>query len=98
MVDINELNDKLVSELREIARSFGVDNADGLRKPDLVKKITEQQELIEAARLNSLPQEEASSETEDDKPRKRIRTVKTKIEDVKRNSPSKKETPRLEFP
>lgn len=98
MVDINELNDKLVSELREIARSFGVDNADGLRKPDLVKKITEQQELIEAARQNSLPEEDSPSETEDDKPRKRIRTVKTKIEDVKRNSPSKKETPRLEFP
>ncbi|HEX8376200.1 MAG TPA: transcription termination factor Rho [Pedobacter sp.] len=97
MVDINELNDKLVSELREIARSFGVENADALRKPDLVKKITEQKELIEAARLNSLSPEESQAE-EDDKPRKRVRTVRSKNEAPDRNKVSREETPVLDFP
>ena len=103
MVNINELNDKLVSELREIARSFGVDNADSLRKPDLVIKITEQQELIEAARqLSSSENGEASAqpdaEGEDDKPRKRIRTVKPKVESIQRNTVSREETPHFDFP
>ncbi|MBC7913569.1 MAG: transcription termination factor Rho [Pyrinomonadaceae bacterium] len=104
MVDINELNDKLVSELREIARSFGVDNADGLRKQDLVIKITEQQQLIEAARQLSLSQDTdtvAPIETEDDKPRKRLRTIKPKSEgpsSTHRNTVSREETPHFDFP
>ncbi|MGV3509665.1 MAG: transcription termination factor Rho [Sphingobacteriaceae bacterium] len=96
MVDINELNDKLVSELREIAHSFGVENADGLRKQDLIKKITEQKELIDAARENTLPTE--TIEAEEEKPRKRARTVKSKTEDTSRTVVSREETPRLEFP
>lgn len=98
MVDINELNDKLVSELREIAHSFGVENADGLRKQDLIKKIVEQKELIEAARQNALPEEVAEVTEEEGKPRKRVRTVKAKVEAPKRTGPSREETPRLEFP
>jgi transcription termination factor Rho len=93
MVDINELNDKLVSELREIARTFGVENADGLRKQDLISKIVEQKELIEAARQDT--PEEAPSDTEEDKPRKRTRTIKSKSDGVQR---VKEESPRLEFP
>ena len=96
MVDINELNDKLVSELREIAHSYGVENADGLRKQDLIKKITEQKELIDAARENTLLTE--TIEAEGEKPRKRARTVKSKTEDTPRNVVSREETPRLEFP
>ncbi|MBC8051747.1 MAG: transcription termination factor Rho [Sphingobacteriaceae bacterium] len=100
MVEINELNDKLVSELREIARSFGVENADGLRKPDLITKIIEQKELIEAARQNT-PAEEAP-QTEDDKPRKRIRTVRSKSDGPAdrpvRNTAPREESPILEFP
>lgn len=96
MVDINELNDKLVSELREIAHSYGVENADGLRKQDLIKRITEQKTLIDAARENTLPTE--TIEAEEEKPRKRVRTVKSKAEDTSRNVVSREETPRLEFP
>ena len=51
MFDITELNDKLVSELREIARSLGIAEADELRKPQLISNIVEQQQLIEAARI-----------------------------------------------
>jgi len=96
MVDINELNDKLVSELREIAHSFGVENADGLRKQDLINKIVEQKELIEAARLTALPQD--APQAEEEKPRKRTRTIKPKAETSPRNVVSRDETPHLDFP
>lgn len=71
MFDTNELNDKLVSELREIAKSFGVENTDELRKADLIAKIKEQQDLITAAR-NSGETAVAAGE----KTKKRTRTTK----------------------
>lgn len=71
MFDTNELNDKLVSELREIAKSFGVENTDELRKADLIAKIKEQQDLIIAAR-NSGETVPAAEE----KAKKRTRTTK----------------------
>jgi len=78
MLTNTELNDKLVSELRSIAKSYGVENADALRKQELIKAILEQQELIEAAK-NTIdnPESEAQSAAED-KPRKRTRTLKSK--------------------
>ncbi len=77
MSDITELNDKLVSELRDIAKSFGVENTDELRKADLVAKITEQQALIEAAKngLDAALTEDNEADS-DLKPKKRIRTLK----------------------
>ena len=94
MSDTIELNDKLVSELREIAKSLGIAEADELRKASLVTKIVEQQQLIEAARnqQNTVENnyaekpavEEAAPDTE--KTRKRTRSVKTK------------DTPRVEVP
>ncbi len=51
MFDTNELNDKLVSELRPaIAKNLGIAEADDLRKASLINKIVEQEQLIEAAR------------------------------------------------
>ena len=97
MVDTNELNDKLVSELREIARSFGVENADGLRKQDLINKIVEQKELIEAARQNT-PANDEPIAAEEEKPRKRARTVRSKDSGDRPVAPSREETPVLEFP
>jgi len=77
-MNINELNAKLVSELREIARLIGIPDADKLRKQELVSKIVETGE--EEAR-NAAKKEEAVEASEepilDDKPRKRARTVKT---------------------
>src|ERR1700761_6932669 len=85
MSDI-ELNDKLVSELREIAKSLGIAEADDLRKAQLITAIVEQQNLIEAARaqqnaiannyapIGAKPEANADS---GEKTRKRIRTVKT---------------------
>ena len=85
MSDTTELNDKLVSELREIAKSLGIAEADELRKPQLISGIVEQQQLIEAARAqqstvesNYTPKDAAPAAAESaDKGRKRIRTVKS---------------------
>ena len=48
MFDTNELNDKLVSELREIAKNLGIAEADELRKAALITRIIEQEQLIGA--------------------------------------------------
>ncbi|MHB8208539.1 transcription termination factor Rho [Mucilaginibacter sp.] len=93
MSDTIELNDKLVSELREIAKSLGIAEADDLRKAQLVTAIVEQQNLIEAARAqqstvenNYAPkQDETTASTPSkadkaDKNRKRVRTIKNSNE------------------
>jgi len=89
MSDTIELNDKLVSELRQMAKSLGIEDADELRKPQLVTRIKEQQQLIEAARaqnevlntnyaeVNDNNDNIAVAEATTTKPRvKRTRTVK----------------------
>ncbi|MEO0312045.1 MAG: hypothetical protein RIQ89_1702 [Bacteroidota bacterium] len=45
MYDILELNDKLVSELKEIARLMKIENYDEFRKQELIYKILDQQAL-----------------------------------------------------
>ncbi|QJD97509.1 transcription termination factor Rho [Mucilaginibacter robiniae] len=90
MPETLELNDKLVSELRQIAKDLGVAEADELRKPQLIVRIKEQEQLIETARSqqSALDQNYATNDTPTDiaeapadnaeKPRKRTRTLKTK--------------------
>jgi transcription termination factor Rho len=94
MFETTELNDKLVSELREMARSLGIAEADSLRKAELITSIIEQQKLIEAARAQQAIVNENYSEIKPaasgelaaapieetgEKTRKRTRTLKTKI-------------------
>ena len=96
MSDTTELNDKLVSELREMAKSLGIAEAEELRKPQLISKIIEQNQLIEAARAQQNAVENNYSEIKTTAPaaaaengertRKRIR--------VKTNS----NEPRVEVP
>ncbi|ASU33792.1 transcription termination factor Rho [Mucilaginibacter xinganensis] len=93
MFDTTELNDKLVSELREIAKNLGIAEADELRKAALVTKIVEQEQLIEAARTqqdtvnsNYTAVEPPPAPEAGEKTRKRIRVIK--------NS----NTPRVEVP
>ena len=87
MSDITELNDKLVSELREMAKSLGIAEAEELRKPQLISRIVEQQQLIEIARAQQATMNDNYSEVKSaapadaepaDKNRKRIRTTKSK--------------------
>src|SRR6185503_20199595 len=49
MYDILELNDKLVSELKEIARLMNIQNYDEFRKQELIYKILDQQALNPSA-------------------------------------------------
>ncbi|MDB5285661.1 MAG: transcription termination factor Rho [Mucilaginibacter sp.] len=92
MSDTIELNDKLVSELRDIAKSLGIAEADELRKAQLITAIVKQQQLIEAARnqqnivnnnyseKTAEPVEVVEAADNGEKTRKRTRTLKTKNE------------------
>ena len=59
-MNIHELNAKLVSELREIAKLIGIPDADKLRKQELISKIVETGDQEEAR--------EETKEPEEDKP------------------------------
>ena len=77
MLEINKLNDMLVSELREVANSLGVADTDTLRKQELIDQILEQQQN---GVTPIVPTEAAS---EDLKVRKRIRTPKSDLDRMK---------------
>lgn len=77
-MNINELNAKLVSELREIAKLIGIKDADKLRKQELINNIIATD--AESAK-NEEPVEEpaevtATEETNEPRARKRTRTIK----------------------
>jgi transcription termination factor Rho len=92
MPDTLELNDKLVSELRQMAKDLGIAEADELRKAQLITRIVEQDKLIETARAQqsvldnnytngtAAPTEAAVADeaAADSKPRKRTRSIKAK--------------------
>ncbi|MBS1529758.1 MAG: transcription termination factor Rho [Bacteroidetes bacterium] len=86
MFDTTELNDKLVSELRDIAKGLGIADAEELRKAQLISNIIEQQQLIEAARAQqaavaqnySQIAPEAGPREGGERPRKRTRTTTVK--------------------
>ncbi|WP_462265073.1 transcription termination factor Rho [Mucilaginibacter sp.] len=86
MPDTLELNDKLVPELRQMAKNLGITEADELRKPQLIDRINEQNQLIDAARqqqdtYTSATDSAPADGTDEaaDKPRKRTRTLKPKV-------------------
>ncbi|WP_407429683.1 transcription termination factor Rho [Arcticibacter sp.] len=86
-MEITELNDKLVSELREIAKSFGVEGSDALRKQELITKIKahQSQSAVAAGEGSSSIDSSAASgaSVDGEKPKKRTRSVKTKTDAVK---------------
>ena len=80
MLDINKLNDKLVSELREIAQNQGIADIETLRKQDLISKIIEKNSssaTVDGVSVNGSATEVSVVE---EKPRKRVRTLKPKTE------------------
>ncbi|MDB5012862.1 MAG: hypothetical protein JWQ25_1064, partial [Daejeonella sp.] len=80
MLDINKLNDKLVSELREIAQNSGIPSTETLRKQELISKIIEKH--TPAIPLASeLPL--TADTTDAEKQRKRIRTIKKVKPEIK---------------
>src|SRR5690606_27342210 len=85
-MNINELNAKLVSELREIAKLIGIADAEKLRKQELISKIM--------ATENDKPADEDPASTEEEasetKHRKRVRTSVKQAEPVEiRKKPEK---------
>lgn len=71
-MDIKELESKKLSELKEIAKTLGINKAETLKKADLVAAIT-------GGDSSALPTEEKTTATEDGEKRKRTRTIKTTI-------------------
>lgn len=72
-MDINTLNTKLVSELREIAKVLGISDADKLRKQELIDRIT----IIAKQSIEEEGQEEVTVDAPAaERTRKRVRTVK----------------------
>ena len=60
MFDILELNKKLVSELRVIAKELKIRRVESLRKQDLVYKILDQQAIVAAEKKNLEPKKSFS--------------------------------------
>jgi transcription termination factor Rho len=82
-MNINELNAKLVSELREIAKLIGIADAEKLRKQELIQLIIqtgEEQSSVSSSPSAPAPEtteEENASNPTEERHRKRIRTIKT---------------------
>lgn len=80
-MNINELNAKLVSELREIARLIGIPEVEKLRKQELIKRIVETGE--EEKQASKAPAETSPEDTgTSERPRRRARSLKTGAEPV----------------
>ena len=66
MYDILELNEKLVAELREIAKGLNIENFEGLKKQDLVYKILDHQaihpELVKPKKKEKVKEEKVKDE------------------------------------
>src|SRR5436190_6290341 len=86
MYDILELNDKLINELKEIARLMNIPNYDELRKQELVYKILDQQALNPSA-SDAIKTSLSGSAAF---------TAREKVEVVKENKPEKE--PRADKP
>lgn len=71
-MDIKELESKKLSELKEIAKTLGINKAETLKKAELVAAIT-------GGNSSTVPTEEKTTATEDGEKRKRTRTIKTTI-------------------
>ena len=79
-MDINELNTKLVSELREIAKVLGITDVEKLRKQELIDQIS-----VIAKNEQSSEAVDAEEKPEAERVRKRVRTVKAEpVTPVKR--------------
>jgi transcription termination factor Rho len=101
MLDSTKLNDKLVSELREIAQTLGIQDTDTLRKPDLISKILE---FAESAPVSDNNEEAAeildANESSDNggKPRKRLRSTKPVAESKQHKEVPLDNTRTFDFP
>ena len=54
MYNIDELNDRLLSELRELAETIGLKKYKSLSKEDLIYKILDQQAVLPQAEIDKI--------------------------------------------
>ena len=85
MYDILELNKKLVSDLRTIARELGIKKVESIKKQELIYKILDQQAINDSKDKTTKATEKP---TEKKEKKERIRKTAKKVEPVK---PEKKE-------
>lgn len=86
MLDILELNKKLVSELREIAKELKIRRADSLRKQDLVYKILDQQAILAAEKGKSEPKKSFSEKKEQKSRQSRRKRVERPQEESRKKN------------
>ncbi len=95
MFNKTELTEKLTAELRELAKSEGINNADELRKSDLIEQILQQQsnEKTPAVATANTPKPKLARENAPEKPmaKKRARISK----DDKASQPQQPERERI---
>jgi transcription termination factor Rho len=89
MYDILELNQKLLPELREIAKGLQIKRVESLKKQDLIYKILDQQAVMNAPVKKEAPKATASIPTEEDngdkaKQRERIKKITKVVYEDKR--------------
>ncbi|MFM9051895.1 MAG: Rho termination factor N-terminal domain-containing protein, partial [Bacteroidota bacterium] len=99
MYDITELNDKLVTELKEIARLMKVPNYDDLRKQELIYKILDQQALEPDStknireKMGDKPKAEKTANPADDSSRPKRKRVPPEKEETAEAKEVKTEKP-----
>lgn len=84
MYDILELNDKLLTDLRQIAKTLSIKRVESYKKQDLIYKILDQQALV-AARPVPVADATAKVETAGTEVRRRkprVRVMRTGVEKV----------------
>jgi len=94
MYDIIELNNKLVGELREIAKEMEIPKVEKLLKQDLIYKILDQQALIpqKAEKEKSAPKEKQAAKKQEPAKSRSRKTKATKASDKdKKEIPAKEE-------
>lgn len=87
MYNILELNDKLLTELKAIAKEMGLKRVDALKKEDLVYKILDQQAIMAGQNIGNNNTEPKPAEK-----KKRGPKPKTSTTDNKENTIDNKET------
>ncbi|MGO3654060.1 MAG: transcription termination factor Rho, partial [Sphingobacterium sp.] len=96
-MDINELNTKLVSELREIAKVLGIGDAEKLRKQELIDQISKFAQQTNPTETTASTSSDAEKTTVE-RPRKRARTLKATDPVAVGRNRSDEEQSRMEFP
>ncbi len=89
MYDILELNKKLVSELRTIAKDLGLKKVEKLKKQDLIYQILDEQAV-------SLVKEAPKKEQRSEKKEKREKRPRTQNQEVKKENKSKQKKEQVE--